>query len=294
MPTTHHGYTTLTQGQSDWVTDLNTALNEIDVDTVITGTRAEREAYTTPQLGLVWLETDQLAGSPFWYHDGAAWQQIGTANANTSAANTWTANQTFNDDVFIILGTDGDFGIEYDAIENQLRIVASPTGASPSEVFAINPTGEIFNSAGAQLADRTWVDTTADVPNADHADNADALGGTAAAAYLTEAEGDAAYYSAGEAANFSRVSVGGNTIAQSVAASGQVTLSGGTATVATTISAVDATFMLALGIDDPAANAKIAGSLFWDDTAGVYKVEINETTTNVGTPTVNYDVIRVR
>lgn len=90
------------------------------------------------------------------------------------------------------------------------------------------------------------------------------------------------------------VQIGGNTVAQSVAASGQTTLSGGTAVVTTGISAVDATFTLALGVDDPAADCKVTGRLFWDDSAGVYKVQIVEDGTSVGNPTVNYDVIRVR
>lgn len=87
--------------------------------------------------------------------------------------------------------------------------------------------------------------------------------------------------------------VGGNTIAQSVPASGQASLSSGTAIVDTAISATDATFTLALGIDDPNADAKVTGRLFWDDSAGTYKIEIVEDGTSQN-PTVNYDVIRVR
>jgi hypothetical protein len=68
----------------------------------------------------------------------------------------------------------------------------------------------------------------------------------------------------------------------------------GTATVDTGLSTTDATFTLALGIDDPDADAKIAGRLFWDDSAGTYKIEIVEDGTSVGNPTVNYDVVRVR
>lgn len=88
--------------------------------------------------------------------------------------------------------------------------------------------------------------------------------------------------------------VNGNVMAKSVAASGQTTLSSGTAVVDTGISATDATFSLALGIDDPNADAKITGRLFWDDSAGTYKIEIVEDGTSVGNPTVNYDVVRVR
>jgi hypothetical protein len=86
----------------------------------------------------------------------------------------------------------------------------------------------------------------------------------------------------------------GNNVFLSVAATGQTTLSSGVATVDTGLSATDATFYLALGIDDPNADAKIAGRLFWDDSAGTYKVELVEDGTSVGNPTVNYDILRVR
>lgn len=89
-------------------------------------------------------------------------------------------------------------------------------------------------------------------------------------------------------------SVGGDTLAQSVVASGQVTLSSGEATVDTGISATDATFNLALGVDDPNADVDLSGRLFWDDSAGTYKIDIVEATTSVGNPTANYDVVRVR
>jgi hypothetical protein len=86
----------------------------------------------------------------------------------------------------------------------------------------------------------------------------------------------------------------GNTMLDSVVDTGQVTLSSGTAVVDTAITAVDATFMLSVGVDDPNADTKVAGRLFWDDSAGTYKVEIVEQETSVGNPTVNYDIIRVR
>lgn len=79
-----------------------------------------------------------------------------------------------------------------------------------------------------------------------------------------------------------------------IAASGQVSLSSGSAVVDTGLSDVDATFYLALGVDDPNADCKLAGRLFWDDSAGTYKVEIVEDGTSVGNPTANYDVLRVR
>lgn len=89
-------------------------------------------------------------------------------------------------------------------------------------------------------------------------------------------------------------SVGSSSALISVAATGQVQLSSGTAVVDTGLSTTDATFYLALGVDDPGADAKITGRLFWDDSAGTYKVEMVEDGTSVGNPYVNYDILRVR
>jgi hypothetical protein len=85
----------------------------------------------------------------------------------------------------------------------------------------------------------------------------------------------------------------GNTMLQGVVASGEATLSNNVAEVGTGITTTDATFMLALGVDDPDADAEVAGALFWDDSAGEYEVRIRETDTDVN-PTVNYDILRVR
>jgi hypothetical protein len=72
-----------------------------------------------------------------------------------------------------------------------------------------------------------------------------------------------------------------------VVASGSVQLSSGSATV-TVESASGTTYYLALGTD---ANSKVSGRVFDD---GDVKVEIVETDTSVGNPTVEYDVLRVR
>lgn len=89
------------------------------------------------------------------------------------------------------------------------------------------------------------------------------------------------------------IQVGGVDVIQSVAANGQVALSGGTAIVSTGITAANATFLPALGIDDPDADTKVSSRLFWDDSAGEYKLEIVESGTAVGNPTINYKIIRV-
>lgn len=90
------------------------------------------------------------------------------------------------------------------------------------------------------------------------------------------------------------VDEGTNQFGLDIIDSGQVTLSSGTATVDTGISTTDATFMLALGVDDPGADVAVAGELFFDTSDGTYEVRIDETDTGVGNPTVNYDIVRVR
>ena len=86
---------------------------------------------------------------------------------------------------------------------------------------------------------------------------------------------------------FSLQDRGGSNMALENVASGSVTLSSGSATV-TVESATGTTYYLALGTDQ---NAKVSGRVFDD---GNVKVEIVETGTSVGNPTVLYDVIQVR
>jgi len=78
-----------------------------------------------------------------------------------------------------------------------------------------------------------------------------------------------------------------------VVASGSATLSSGSAAINTGISTSQtATFQLALG---PATNdAHVAGDIRADSGTSTYVVDIEETDTSVGNPSVDYDIIRVR
>jgi len=94
--------------------------------------------------------------------------------------------------------------------------------------------------------------------------------------------------------NSSKFEVGGSTLAQSVAASGQVSLSSGSATVSTGITATDATFYPAIGVDDPGSDVTgLAAQLDFDTSTGEYKLTVKETDSSQN-PTVNYDIVRVR
>lgn len=90
------------------------------------------------------------------------------------------------------------------------------------------------------------------------------------------------------------VSIDGQAALMGVAASGEIQLSEGAAVADTGLSDTDATFYPAIGVDDPDANVKLACRLFWDDESGTYQVEFVEDGTEVGNPTVNYDILRVR
>ena len=88
--------------------------------------------------------------------------------------------------------------------------------------------------------------------------------------------------------------INGSTFATAVVDSGQVSLSGGSATVATGVTATDATFYPAIGVDDPGADVTgLAAQLDLDSSAGEYDLTIKETESSQN-PTVNYDIVRVR
>jgi len=75
-------------------------------------------------------------------------------------------------------------------------------------------------------------------------------------------------------------------------ASGSVTLSSGSATVDTGVGVGNtATFFVALGpdTDDADVAAEIRAN-----SGNNYEVDIDETATSVGNPTINYDIVRVR
>jgi len=78
-----------------------------------------------------------------------------------------------------------------------------------------------------------------------------------------------------------------------VVASGSVTLSSGAATIDTGVAtSTTATFQVALG---PATDdADVAADIRADSGSGTYAVDIEETDTAVGNPSVEYDIIRVR
>jgi len=88
------------------------------------------------------------------------------------------------------------------------------------------------------------------------------------------------------------LSLGTDTALTSVVASGSIQLSSGSATVDTRISeSTTATFMVAFGpaTDDADVAADIRAA-----SGGNYEVDVQETDTSIGNPTVEYDIIRVR
>jgi len=95
-------------------------------------------------------------------------------------------------------------------------------------------------------------------------------------------------------ANATSFTLEGSPIATAVVASGQVSLSSGSATVSTGVTATDATFYPAIGVDDPGADVTgLAAQLDFDTSAGEYILTIKETESSQN-PTVNYDIVRAR
>lgn len=89
-----------------------------------------------------------------------------------------------------------------------------------------------------------------------------------------------------------QLTLGGQTALSDVVASGSATLSSGSAVVDTGVSSdTTSTYMVALGptTDDAEVSADIRAA-----SGGNYEVEIQETDTSVGNPTVEYDIVRVR
>lgn len=100
-------------------------------------------------------------------------------------------------------------------------------------------------------------------------------------------------------ANASEVSVTGTgnvvqaNLSDRPVASGSTTLSSGSSTIDTGVSTgVTATFDLSLG--PQTADADVAGDIRADSGTGTYVVDIEETDTSVGDPTVAYDIYRTR
>lgn len=88
--------------------------------------------------------------------------------------------------------------------------------------------------------------------------------------------------------------IGNQKLATEVVDSGQVSLASGSATVTTGITATDATFYPAIGVDDPGADVTgLAAQLDFNSTSGEYELTVKETDSSQN-PTVNYDIVRIR
>ena len=85
---------------------------------------------------------------------------------------------------------------------------------------------------------------------------------------------------------------GTNQFGLNVIKSGTITLSSGVATLDTGKTDTSLSFLVALGVQDPDNDCKVNYNLFWDDSAGTHKVEINEAT-SLGNPTINYEIIQI-
>lgn len=79
----------------------------------------------------------------------------------------------------------------------------------------------------------------------------------------------------------------------STVASGSTTLGSGTATIDTEVSNTEtATFFVAIG--PTTTDADLAADVRQDSGTGTYVIDIQETDTSVGNPSVEYDIVRIR
>jgi len=79
-------------------------------------------------------------------------------------------------------------------------------------------------------------------------------------------------------------------IARNISSTGQVTLSNGKAIEKTGISDTDATYLISLGTKQLSVNCDFDARLFWDNSAGEYKLKIFAT---ASAPTINYDILKM-
>lgn len=240
--------------------------DEVDEDVILKDTKANRP---DPGVADRWFLAVDETPPGLYLDDGASWITIWDGDADTldgydstdfaalGEAETVTAGWTFGSGLTAAGDVVDDTGVTiYDYTNNWLPIAA----LEANSVTVAGNTVSLGTSTGVAHADLSSITAS------DHHSRPTTGAG------LTETSG---------------------AFEMNVVASGQVSLTSGTAVVDTGLSATDATFQLALGIDDPAADAKVSGRLFWDDSAGTYKVEIVEQETAVD-PTVNYDIVRVR
>jgi hypothetical protein len=123
-----------------------------------------------------------------------------------------------------------------------------------------------------------------------------ASGGTDTRIDLETASGtiaDADAIGAGQGLSLADDTDGTGTLSVDVAASGTATLSSGSVTVDTGVTSTSFASMLAVGVVDPDADAKVVGRAFWDDSAGTHKAELLEDGTSVGSFDVNWALVQV-
>lgn len=88
--------------------------------------------------------------------------------------------------------------------------------------------------------------------------------------------------------------INGNELCLGNVFSGTFQLSSGSKIISTGQSFSNSTYWLALGVGNVSNDVKVTGRVFWDNSVAETKVEIVETGTNVGNPTINMDLFRVR
>ena len=172
---------------------------------------------------------------------------------------------------------------------NEVTITVSPEGIEfgGSDVRAERSSGDLVVTTGGGTVNITNVSED-NVADAHHSK-------TSSASELSDVSPDSdsdAHHTA-PTAGTGLTDEGTNQLGVDVVASGSETLSSGAATVDTGVATSETgTFMVAFG---PSTNdADVAADIRADSGSGTYQVDIQETDTSVGNPTVEYDIVRVR
>lgn len=278
--TDNHNYNTPTKGTPDWDVPINSNFNRIDTDVEVRDTDARKDNYI-PKDGAKYFSTDT---GVIYIGDGSSWNQVG----DIGGANSVQTEEEVEDIVDGLLVGGPNITLTYDDGANELTIEGSSSSdthvevakdastiLSSPDVLNFTDSGDITITATDAGSGQVDVDFDVSIP----------------AKYTDEEAQDAVGTILDTSLSYDDATP---SIGMNVVLSGQTTLSSGVGQVDTGVSATDATFMLSLGVDDPGADCKLAGRLFWDDSDGSYWIEINEVETSVGNPTVNYDIVRVR
>lgn len=201
-----------------------------------------------------------------------------------TAEQTEGAAFTFGQNAFGVLSLTTQAGLDalrVDPINEDVQIISGDL---------TNGSSKIFDGTNSWVPTSILKDSSVTV-----AGNAVGLGGSTPVAHADLSTIGASDHHARPVAGNGLAEGASNDFNVDLVVEGTVTLSSGTATVATGVTTTPAFFTIYLdpsGAGLNAADVKASARAYWDNTAGEYKVEILEDGTAVGTPDIGYKVVQ--